>query len=359
MENLKIELENCYWIKKLNKDFEFSNTSKVYSIYAPNWIMKTSFAKVFKKYQEWEEDKICDEMFPKRVTKHIISWITNYKENIFAIEPYIEDFKSKKITTLLLKKDLKERYEKEYFKIEESEKILYENLIEKSGLKDIYNIKSEILTSFWEKDIFDVILTQETKILDWKSYIYNEIIYDELFNSTSFSFLNTEKHIIEKYINRYDTLIADSKILGKDFNHYKARKAWDILDKTSFFKWWHKVWFVNKNDWSFEDILSKKVFLDKIEEEEKVLFKDPKISDFLIKLDKKIKNAKLEKLRDYLFNNKYILSELRDLAIFRRKLSIDYFKENSGKIFDPKLVTAFFEVFPKILIIKDKFQEKY
>lgn len=37
----------------------------------------------------------------------------------------------------------------------------------------------------------------------------------------------------------------------------------------------------------------------------------------------------------------------------------EFIAENSGKIFDPKLVTAFFEVFPKILIIKDKFQEKY
>ena len=35
----------------------------------------------------------------------------------------------------------------------------------------------------------------------------------------------------------------------------------------------------------------------------------------------------------------------------------DYIRENSGKIFDPDLVTAFFQVIPKILSIKDKFQE--
>lgn len=37
--------------------------------------------------------------------------------------------------------------------------------------------------------------------------------------------------------------------------------------------------------------------------------------------------------------------------------AMDYIKKNSGKIFDPALVKAFFEIVPKILSIKDEFQE--
>ncbi len=328
MKEIKIDLENCYGIKKLKKEFEFSKTSKVYSIYAPNGVMKTSFSKVFKKYQKWEEGKICDEMFKNRKPKYNILGIKDYKENIFVIEPYAEWFESKKITTLLLKDDLKKKYEDEYLKIEESENNFYESLKEKSGIKNSDNIKKELLDSFWEKDIFDVILTQESKVLDWKTIIFDEIIYEELFNWTALTFLENEKDIIEDYINRYDKLVIDSKYLWKDFNHYKAKKTWDTLGKMSFFKWWHKIWFFDKIKKSFDEILDEKWFLEKIEKDEEILLNDPKIRKILEKLDKKIKNAKLERLRDYLFNNKSILVELKNLEFFRKKLWIDYFKVN-------------------------------
>jgi hypothetical protein len=44
MEKVKVELENCYGIEDFNYEFDF-NHSKVYSIYAPNGTMKTSFLK--------------------------------------------------------------------------------------------------------------------------------------------------------------------------------------------------------------------------------------------------------------------------------------------------------------------------
>ena len=46
MNKLKIELQHCYGIKKLNHEFEFSNCKTVV-IYAANGAMKTSFAKTF------------------------------------------------------------------------------------------------------------------------------------------------------------------------------------------------------------------------------------------------------------------------------------------------------------------------
>ncbi len=36
---VKVDLENCYGIKKLKHDFDFRK-EKVYSIYAPNGMMK-------------------------------------------------------------------------------------------------------------------------------------------------------------------------------------------------------------------------------------------------------------------------------------------------------------------------------
>lgn len=46
MDRVKVDLENCYGIKKLQHNFDFKK-EKVYAIYAPNGVMKTSFAQAF------------------------------------------------------------------------------------------------------------------------------------------------------------------------------------------------------------------------------------------------------------------------------------------------------------------------
>ena len=46
MNKLNLKFKYCYGIKKLEKEFIFSN--KAFAIYAPNGSMKTSFAKTFK-----------------------------------------------------------------------------------------------------------------------------------------------------------------------------------------------------------------------------------------------------------------------------------------------------------------------
>ena len=44
MNKLSVELENCYGIKKLQAQFDFSK-EKAYAIYAPNRLLKNSFLK--------------------------------------------------------------------------------------------------------------------------------------------------------------------------------------------------------------------------------------------------------------------------------------------------------------------------
>ena len=46
MDRVKVDLKNCYGIKALKKDFDFSKT-RAYAIYAPNGVMKSSLAQTF------------------------------------------------------------------------------------------------------------------------------------------------------------------------------------------------------------------------------------------------------------------------------------------------------------------------
>ena len=66
MQKLKINLENCYGIKKFTPDFYFSEKYHTCVIYASNGSMKTSFAKVFHRLQSGTEkdlDDIKDHIF--------------------------------------------------------------------------------------------------------------------------------------------------------------------------------------------------------------------------------------------------------------------------------------------------------
>lgn len=47
MEELSLDWENCFGIKKIKQDFSFEN-SNIQLIYAPNGVMKTSFAKTMR-----------------------------------------------------------------------------------------------------------------------------------------------------------------------------------------------------------------------------------------------------------------------------------------------------------------------
>jgi len=47
MDRVKIDLKNCYGIKGLRADLDFTKTP-AYAIYAPNGVMKSSLAQTFK-----------------------------------------------------------------------------------------------------------------------------------------------------------------------------------------------------------------------------------------------------------------------------------------------------------------------
>ena len=111
MNKLNIELENCYGIRKLKCNFDFTEKS-TYSIYAPNGIMKTSFANTFMDLSNDVESK--DLIFKERNTERIINDENNAaisSKQVFVIVPLNKEFKSNKISTLLVNKELKEKYD--------------------------------------------------------------------------------------------------------------------------------------------------------------------------------------------------------------------------------------------------------
>lgn len=112
MNKLNVDLENCYGIKKLQAQFDFSQHA-AYAVYAPNGSMKSSLAQTFKDVSDAKESK--DRIFPTRVCRRKITdenGIDLPKESVLVVRPYDEVFgHTEKTSTLLVDSELRKEYE--------------------------------------------------------------------------------------------------------------------------------------------------------------------------------------------------------------------------------------------------------
>jgi len=340
MEKLIINMENCYGIKKLEETFDFSN-SNTFAIYAGNGIMKTSFARTFKDLSNG--DNSADLIFPNRDT---INKITDEGGNslndyqVFVMEPYQEDFEHEKMSTLLVKKELKERYDKIHLEIDKKKEELLKRLKSTSGFKK--EIEYEISETFDECEDFLICLENlNHKIFDGKISGFEDIDYNEIFNDKVINFLESKnfKDKLEEYIKKYNELIDTSTYFKRGvFNHNNAENISKSLEKDGFFKATHFV-ILNSID-ERKEVLTQEEFKKIIKEEKDKILSNPDLTSRFNEIDTAItKNTDLRKFRTYLEKNPKILPELLDLNGFRKKLWISYLKE--GKDFYAELLDKY------------------
>lgn len=330
MKKIKIVLKNCYGIKNLEKEFDFSD-KHTYAIYAPNGVMKTSFAKTFMDLSSGRKSK--DLIFPKRITTRTITKDNGSeleKDEVFVIEPYMENFSSEKMNTLLANKDLKSKYDDIHVKIDEEKDKLLGKLADLSGLKK-EGIGQEISQAFTnDNNNFFVSLERiEKEVSDQNEPTFSDIAYREIFNDKTLKFLETKdfKKKVADYVKKYDELINASKYFKKGvFNHNNAAAIAKTLTDNGFFDAAHTISLNSKENKS-ETICTKKDLELLIEKEKSAILNNPDLAKAFEDIDKAInKNEDLRKFRDYLSANRKILVELENLGSFKQKLWLSYFK---------------------------------
>lgn len=330
MEKLKVYLKNCYGIKKLEHNFDFSNDN-TYAIYAGNGVMKTSFARTFNDLSTGQDSK--DLMFQNKETVRDIADENGNSINgdhIFVIEPYKEDFEPEKISTLLVKKELKEKYDKIHSEIDNKKEKILKELKPLSGLKkDI--IEEEICKAFNKNinDFFICLEILEKEILNEKPSEFAEIHYNEIFDDKVIDFLNTKniKEKLDEYMEKYNALIDSSTYFKKGiFNHNNASTISKNLNDNGFFNAKHSV---SLNTGKEKKEVSTQKELDKVIQDEKdKILNNPDLKEKFDAIDKPItKNETLRTFRIFLENNRQIIPELTDLEAFKKKLWISYLKK--------------------------------
>jgi len=329
LEKVSVQFENCYGINKLTHEFIFNEEKSTQVIYAPNGVMKTSFANVFEDYSKGIESK--DLIFPnKDSSRKILNELGEElsPDSVFVIRPYDKSFTSNKLSTLLVKDELRKKYENVYEQINIEKEKLVLSLKEKVGLAK--GLEEEFCKSFsgFSSGFLNTLDNLSKVISDEKDPEFTHISFNKIFNDKVEAFLNIDdiKEQIKEYIEKYDELISNSKFLSKDFNHYNATTVHKNLKDNGFFKAEHSI-NLNVNG-EKEEISDHAGLLKIIKSEKEEILNNDVLQTIFNNIDKKISNAQLREFREYLFENQDILTELVDYRAFKQKLWISYLKEN-------------------------------
>jgi energy-coupling factor transporter ATP-binding protein EcfA2 len=320
MEKLFVLLENCYGIGKLEHTFDF-NKHKTYSIYAPNGVMKTSFANTFKRLSENKEP---EEKLYNRIPKwEILDDGTTIDVSKIVVIKSLETINTEKSqSTLLVDEHRKKEYEDINNKILEEKKRLISKINKLSGEKQS-DVESKILIDFNSKNFFEFLskLNYENEYQEYSGFKYQDI-----FNNEVLDFLNKPdvKNNIDSYFEKYNELFNNSKYFKKDlFNPSKADSISNELKKNNFFEAEHKVIL----DGDEEEIDSFEKLNSKFNDVRKAILENKELT----KIENEIKKVAVQKFREILETNS-ILSELKNLDAFKKKLWYSYFHKEKDSI---------------------------
>lgn len=330
MEKLCLKLKNCYGINFFEKEFIFSETNNSFIIYSPNGTMKTSLANTFQDFAKNEETK--DKIFKHRTSERIIKKNSDEEINsdeVFVIEPYDKTYESTNMSTLLVRKDLKDEYDKIHFEIIKQKDNLLKGLKKISGINR--GIEEVICADIVKKEssLYESLLQLQEKVNNETDENLQNVLYNKIFNEKVIDFLETKdfKEKLENYINIYDELFSNSTFFSKGiFDHYNAASVEKSLKDHKFFKANHSV-YINQDNGKIE-IKSERDFNNVIEQERNKILNDEKLKAAFTEIDKAFKNKELLEFRQYISNNQHLITRLKNLSELKLDLWVAYLSSN-------------------------------
>ncbi|WP_066891218.1 hypothetical protein [Clostridium nigeriense] len=330
MDKIKIDFINCFGINELKYTFDFTS-KKACSIYAPNGTMKTSFAKTVKCISDEEApqdlintEKVSNALITKSNGEDVSSG------DVFVIESYKEDYESKRVSMLMVNKELKAKYDKIHSDLEKKKDTILKELSPLCGIRSKSEIEIEISNTWGStpRNIFECF--EEIKVLleEFSSPI--DIKYKTIINEKVIEFLKDKdtKILIKEYIEKYNELITKSEYFTKGvFNHNNVSTIGKNLNDNGFFKVKNKIVIKDK------EIKSKRELDALLEGEKSKIFNNADLLIKFEKLDEKLtKNAAMKGLRTLLESSPEIISYLDNIDSLKKELWLSYLKQNEEEL---------------------------
>ena len=327
---LKLNLENCYGIGKLQKEFNFSDKN-VLLFYAQNGIFKTSFAKTFKNIKDGKQIK--DEIFPERISKAYIEFNGEKinKEDIFVFVSYDREFdSSKSVTTFMASPKLKKEYDEIFSELDKQKKSLLKSLKKYTGSSDC---EKEILKIFSNKNLYQILSDNIDFIREVKEnyeFKYHDIFDDK--NKVK-EFVDTNKELLQGYFDKYNEILLSSEIFKKtengEFGTHKIKELQNTLSDDRFFLASHKLLISN------QEITTSENLNNLIQNEIDRILENDEIKNKFDDIEKKItKNQNLKDFKEAINANKGILLKLINYEEFRKEVIFSYLNKKINEIED-------------------------
>jgi hypothetical protein len=329
MDHVKIDLKNCYGIKSLQRDFDFSQ-AQAYALYAPNGVMKSSLAQTFQDAVEGVDS--TDRIFTTRQTVRSIldeSGKEIQRDQILVVLPYSEQFGvTEKTSTLLVDPKLRKEYD-DLLKATEAAKVALLSAVRtKAGSKKDFEL--EISSAFTRSDDeFDNALTRiKRELEEQKDTPFAQVEYDTIFNDKVAAALSSKdlKSAIEDYVRRYNELLAASTYFKKGtFDYYNAGQIAKSLADNGFFAANHTVSL--KAVAGDREIATQAELEKVIDGEKEAILKDKGLRKKFDDVAKQLqRNVELRKFCSYLQDNEPLLSRMDNSEKFKEDVLKSYLK---------------------------------
>lgn len=243
MNEISVSLENCYGINKLSEVFSFTNpkVAKAYAVYAPNGLMKTSFARTFIALSRNETPK--EERFNRTpVCSVLIDGQAVEPETLYVLNSEIDvNQNTDSVSNILINHESKSAYDSLFSDIKKSNDLLI-NQIQKSTKIKKNDVESELCKTLNCSTLYEAIL-ECFRINSIKNYAVYP--YSEIFDQKVLSILRDKNFLdnAELFNQRYLELFEESSKLYQlgVFNPQKADVTISSLKNNGFFDIGHKV----------------------------------------------------------------------------------------------------------------------
>lgn len=330
MKKLKVELANCHGIHQLSTviSFDKGNAS---AIYAPNGLMKTSFARTFSDLAAGVSSS--DHLFPDRPSERVITdedGAALRSEQAVVIVSYDEQMgPTAETSTLLVDKVLRDEYEGLERDINQAKSDLVAAL--KGTARTRKDVERAVSLAIMRDDesFFTALIRVEEELADEPAK-YADVPYDTVFDDKVVSLLRTDdfRNALAQYIQELNELLDGSTYFSREtFNYYNAETIAKALGSNGFFDASHEV-VLNSGDGS-EQISSLKDLSDLIDAEKFRITDDPALRKTFASLESKLtRNAECRKFLEYISENESLLTELANIDRFNERVWKSYLKVN-------------------------------
>lgn len=334
MQELKLDLENCYGIKKMNETIDYSNNN-VAIIYAPNGTMKSSLAKTFEAIRD--DRQVEEKIYGFKSSCSILDEdnVAISKEQIIVINPFDENaYEGQGL--LMANEPLRKAYLNIHDSIEAKKESLYSKIKEKFGYsnRNNFDVKNTMLNDWGltVKKEYDCLIKIKELLHDpmMNCQLHeDDIDYASLFNDKVYSMMKTGKtgELIEEYENKYRELVDKSLYMQQGIiDHNNYGNISNALNANGFFEANNEVVLKAKDGSTSITLKEQKELDDLIKKEKEQVLNSKEIKELFEKINKAIsKNKDTQAFNAFLQTHQDIIVEYKDIDLFKKKVWVKVF----------------------------------